>query len=72
MTNIARYSQGHLFDMYSDKRTALVESIASKLGGVTAEDLANFDLFCKRMRRLSKFARERNCLLYVDAEQTYI
>ena len=24
MTNIARYKNGHLFDMYSDERSALV------------------------------------------------
>lgn len=45
MTNIARYANGHLFDMYSDERSALVEAIGSKLGGATKDDYANLDLF---------------------------
>jgi hypothetical protein len=68
MTNIARYANGHLFDMYSDERSALVEAIGSKLGGATKDDYANLDLFNQRMRNLSQFAKERNVLLYVDAE----
>jgi len=54
--------------MYSDERSALVEAIGSKLGGATKDDYANLDLFNQRMRNLSQFAKERNVLLYVDAE----
>ena len=70
MTNIARYTNGHLFDMYSGEqgRTALVTQLGAKLGGMTGEDYANLDLFYGRMRHLSEFARDRNCSLYVDAE----
>jgi len=34
MTNVARYANGHLFNLY-EERTALEEQIAVKLGGVT-------------------------------------
>ena len=69
MTNIARYTNGHLFDMYSEtERTALVKQLGSKLGGMTDEDYANLDLFYGRMRHLSDYANEQNCSLYVDAE----
>jgi len=71
MSEIARYTKGHLFSLYSS-RTALVEQIATKLGGLNAKDFADFDLFKGRVIKLSDFASERNCLLYVDAEQTFI
>ena len=36
MTNIARYTNGHLFDMYCEQgRTALVTQLGAKLGGMT-------------------------------------
>jgi len=72
MTNIARYKNGHLFDMYSDERSALIEQLGAKLGGMTAADYANLDLFYGRMRNLSETAKASNCSLYVDAEQTFI
>ena len=72
MTNIARYKNGHLFDMYSGKRSALIEQLGAKLGGMTSADYANLDLFYGRMRHLSETAKASNCSLYVDAEQTFI
>lgn len=71
MTQVQRYAKGHLFSLY-DQRTALHEEIAAKLSGVTQDDLANFDLFANRIVQLSNFASERNCSLYVDAEQSFI
>ena len=72
MSNIARYKNGHLFDMYSGKRSALIEQLGAKLGGMTAADYANLDLFFGRMKHLSETAKASNCSLYVDAEQTFI
>lgn len=72
MSNIARYKNGHLFDMYGAGRTALLEQIGTKLGGLAPEDYANLDLFNGRMKHLSEVANARNCRLYVDAEQTFI
>ena len=67
MTNIARYTNGHLFDVYGE-RTALTTQIAKALGGLTDKDLSNYDLFTGRVRRLGEVANERNCHLYIDAE----
>lgn len=39
---------------------------------MTHTDFADFDKFRARILRLGDFASERNCLLYVDAEQTFI
>ena len=70
MSNIARYKNGHLFDLYSTgvDRSPLIEQIGAKLGGLTDSDFANFDKFAERVKTLSKLASERNCGLYVDAE----
>jgi hypothetical protein len=40
--------------------------------GVTESDLRNFDTFAKRLLDMTTYAHERNCVLYVDAEQTYM
>ena len=71
MSNISLYKNGHLFQIYGE-RTALVEQIAAKLGGVTEADFADFDLFAGRARILGEEADANRCLLYVDAEQSFI
>ena len=74
MSNLARYKNGHLFDLYNlgADRSPLMEQIGAKLGGLTAKDFSNFDKFSQRVRHLSDVATSRNCRLYVDAEQTFI
>ena len=74
MTNLARYKNGHLFDLYKigSDRTPLMEQLGAKLGGLTEKDFSNFDKFAQRVRHLSDVATSRNCRLYVDAEQTFI
>ena len=74
MSNLARYKNGHLFDLYNigADRSPLMEKIGAKLGGLTAKDFSNFDKFSQRVRHLSDVATSRNCRLYVDAEQTFI
>jgi hypothetical protein len=46
----ARYTNGHLFDLYETERTPLVEEIALKLGGMTKGDFEAFDKFGARLR----------------------
>ena len=46
--------------------------MAKKLGNLTDQDLADVDSINERMIKVSECARERNCLLYIDAEQTYL
>lgn len=67
MTNVARYANGHLFSIY-ESRSALEEQIAMKLGDCTEEDFEKMDKFAARIVKISDFASERNCHLYVDAE----
>ena len=67
MTNIARYTNGHLFDLYGE-RTELMTQIGSVLGGMTSEDFENFDRFAGRVHILGDHANEKNCHLYIDAE----
>lgn len=72
MTAIHRYAGGHLFRMYGDARTDLEEQIARVCGGMTDQDFAKLDLFYGRVHQIATLAQERNCSLYVDAEQTFI
>ena len=67
MTNIARYTNGHLFTI-DGNRTALTNQIASVLGDVKESDYENMDLFYGRINKLSDVANDKNCKLYVDAE----
>ena len=39
---------------------------------MTAKDFDDVDKFSERIRKISDYASERGCQLYVDAEQTYI
>ena len=68
MTNICRYANGHVFDLYAQEHTALERQIAQKLGGVTEKDYENLARFSERVSVLSDEAFSRNCRLYVDAE----
>ena len=71
MTNIARYANGHLFTI-DGARTPLMAQIGTVLGDLNESDYANLDLFYGRINKLGDIASERNCKLYVDAEQTFI
>jgi len=71
MTNIARYTNGHLFSLYTPM-TDLEKQIATKLGALTAKDFDDVKKFGDRILKISAYSSERNCQLYVDAEQTFI
>jgi hypothetical protein len=40
--------------------------------GISEEDLEIVDKFTARLQSLTQFASDRNCMLYVDAEQSFI
>ena len=40
--------------------------------GVTPSDLSIYDTFLRRVVDITSLSHELNCLLYVDAEQTYM
>ena len=71
MSNIARYTAGHLFQI-DGARTPLVEQIATTLGGLNETDFEDLDRFVQRTNQLCEVASEHDCKLYVDAEQTFI
>jgi len=45
--------------------------MALKLG-VTPADMEVFNIFINRVVTMTTYAHQRNCLLYVDAEQSYM
>ena len=65
------YGNAHLFQLKSQNRLPILEKI-SKVLGVTSEDLKHFELFAQRMMSMTELAQKNNCLLYIDAEQTYM
>lgn len=71
MTNVNRYFGGHVYSMYRPD-TQLMKQIVIKLGDMTSDDFKDAKLFVARIRRIADVASEKNCKLYVDAEQTYI
>jgi len=71
MKPISRYQGGHLFSLYR-QMTDLEIEIAKKLGGMTNDDFKKYKLFVDRTIDLTNFAFDRNCILYVDAEQSFI
>ena len=52
--------------------TDLEKKIATKLGVLTAKDFDDVKKFGDRILKISAYSSERNCQLYVDAEQTFI
>ena len=74
VTRLEVYANGHLFKLFdSPVDKTLLKRIAIGTGvGVSEADLEVCDTFKDRLVRMTTLANERNCLLYVDAEQSYI
>jgi hypothetical protein len=68
---VERYANGHLFPLYAEKKHPFLVKAATTLG-VTPSDLNTFDVFVRRVLDITTLSHERNCLLYVDAEQSYM
>lgn len=71
MTNIHRYIGGHVCPIYEEP-SPLQCQLMNKLGGLDNTDFSNTKLFISRIKRIAEEAQQKNCKLYVDAEQTYI
>lgn len=65
------YANAHLFQLYPHNRLPLLQRIAQAFGA-TEQDLKHFNTFAGRVLSITELASLRNCLLYVDAEQSYI
>lgn len=71
MTQVERYAFSHLLRLEQQERHPFLIHIAKNLG-VTDSDLSHFHTFAHRMMEMTTLAHERNCVFYVDAEQTYM
>jgi len=50
-----------------------MQRIAIGVGvGVTESDLQVFEKFANQTKEIAELANERNCMLYIDAEQTFM
>jgi hypothetical protein len=79
LNRVEIFANGHLFqvlpprDSKEEHLSHLREKIALGLGfGVIDSDLVYFRKFADRLLKMTEYASERNCILYVDAEQTFI
>lgn len=67
------FANAHLFRVRPELRTDLQKRIAIGCGtGLTESDLQIFDTFASRLDKLCAYAFERNCMMYIDAEQSYM
>ena len=67
LTNIARYKNGHLLDMYREM-TPLKKQIAAELAGMDDSDFKTFESFAERCRLMGEHSAKHNCKLFIDAE----
>lgn len=73
ITKLEVYANGHLFRLDKSLRSDLKNTIALGCGvGVTDNDLLVFEQFSDRLNTISDLASDRNCILYIDAEQTFM
>lgn len=74
--NVSRlevYANAHLFRLNPELRSNLAKRIAFGCGvGISTEDFSIFEKFSERINTIGKLSHERNCMLYVDAEQTFM
>jgi hypothetical protein len=73
------FANGHLFKLLSPQNeneealNQILEKVALGIGyGVSENDLHLYRKFSDMVIQLTSYASERNCILYVDAEQTFI
>lgn len=71
LSRVERYANGHLFPIYAENKSPFLTQMAHTLG-VTPSDMNIFDTFIRRVVDITTLSYDRNCLLYVDAEQSYM
>ena len=60
-----------IFPLYAEIKNPFLVKVVTVLG-VTPSDFNTFDVFIRRVLDIITLSHERNCLLYVDAEQSYM
>ena len=71
ISRVERYANAHLFPLYHENKSPFLSKMALQLG-VTPSDASIFDTFIRRVVDITTLSNEKNCLLYVDAEQSYM
>ena len=71
LSRVERYANAHLFPLYQEHKNPFLSKMSLQLG-VTPSDLSIFDTFIRRVLDITTLSHEKNCLLYVDAEQSYM
>mmetsp|Transcript_28725 Transcript_28725/g.43386 ORF Transcript_28725/g.43386 Transcript_28725/m.43386 type:complete len:293 (+) Transcript_28725:238-1116(+) len=74
VTRLEIYANAHLYKLFeSPVGNDFLKRIAIGCGvGVSEDDMEVLDTFKARIVEMTTLANERNCLLYVDAEQSYV
>lgn len=76
VSNLEVYANAHLFKLDKAERRKnqeILSKIAIGCGvGVSERDLEIFENFSEQAMTITKHASEKNCMLYIDAEQTFM
>ena len=71
ITQLERYANGHLFPLMEADKHPFLTRLALALG-VSEADLQHFHVFAHRLVEMTQLGHQRNCVFYVDAEQSYM
>jgi hypothetical protein len=59
--------------LFKEDRLPILNKIALNSGaGLSDQDMKDFDYFADLLTKMTHLSHKRNCLLYVDAEQSYV
>jgi len=73
LSRLEIFANAHLFKLDKNSRFDLLRKIAIGCGtGLNDHDLKLFEKMSHRLHDITELANDRNCSLYVDAEQTYM
>lgn len=75
LSRVDRYANGHLFKLSPKSREVqrVLNKVARGVGAnISEDDLEIFSRFSERVGNIVRYADERHCVLYIDAEQSYI
>ena len=73
ISQLERYANAHLFRLDPTGKYSAIQDLLRKIAlgcgaGVSENDLEIYDQFSERVLSIAELAKDRNCLLYIDAE----